>query len=67
MNTASNSLPPTETGSPFASALLFALPALALAGGYGVGAAQVALLLAFVPIVLLRARPVWNVYQRYGA
>jgi ADP-heptose:LPS heptosyltransferase len=66
MNTASNSLPLTETGSPFASALLFALPALALAAGYGVGAAQVALLLMFVPIVLLRARSVWNVYQRYG-
>jgi ADP-heptose:LPS heptosyltransferase len=66
MNTASNSLPLPETGSPFASALLFALPALALAGGFGVGAAQVALALIFVLVVLLRVRAVGRVYRRYG-
>ncbi|MEV4780590.1 glycosyltransferase family 9 protein [Burkholderia sp. LMU1-1-1.1] len=44
--------------------MLFALPALALAGG--VGAAQAALWLVFLAIVLLRARPFWNVYRRHG-
>ena len=66
MNTASNSLPLPETGSPFASALLFALPALALAGSAGSGAAHLALSLIFAPVVLLRARAVLDVYRRYG-
>jgi ADP-heptose:LPS heptosyltransferase len=61
MTTAVNSLPLPETGSPFASALLFALPALALAGAAGVAAVQLAILLLFVS----RPRPVWKVYQQY--
>lgn len=61
MTTASNSLPLPETGSPFASALLYALPVLALAGEAGVGAAQLAVLLLFV----FRFRPVCNVYRQY--
>lgn len=63
MNTASNSLPLPETGSPFASALLFALPALTLAGG---GATQLVLLPIFLLIILLRPRPVLRAYRRYG-
>ncbi|SEO20803.1 ADP-heptose:LPS heptosyltransferase [Duganella sp. CF517] len=66
MNTASNSLPLPETGSPFASALLFALPALALAAGFGVGAAQAALVLVFPLVVLLRPRAILTVYRRHG-
>ncbi|USX15523.1 glycosyltransferase family 9 protein [Oxalobacteraceae bacterium OTU3CAMAD1] len=66
MNTASNSLPLPETGSPFASALLFALPALALAAGVGVGAAHVTLVLVSMAIFLLRARPILPVYRRHG-
>jgi ADP-heptose:LPS heptosyltransferase len=62
MNTASNSLPLPETGSPFASALLFALPALALAGATGIGAVQLA-----VPLLaLLRLRLVRPIYSRHG-
>lgn len=66
MNIASNSLPPSETGSPFASALLFALPALALAGAAGVGAAHVALLSIVLLIALLRLRRIGPVYSRHG-
>jgi ADP-heptose:LPS heptosyltransferase len=66
MNTASNSLPLSETGSPFASALLFALPALALAGAARIGAAQLAVLPILLLILLLRLRLVRPLYNRHG-
>lgn len=66
MTIATNSLPLPETGSPFASALLFALPALALAGGAGVAVAQMAIALAIVLVLALRFKPVWRVYRRHG-
>ena len=61
MNTASNLPPLPEKGSPLASTLLFALPALALGSKSGLGAVQLVILLIF----LLRFRPVWSAYQQY--
>ncbi|USX21928.1 O-antigen ligase family protein [Oxalobacteraceae bacterium OTU3REALA1] len=61
MNTASTPPPLPEKGSPLASTLLFALPALALGSKSGLGAVQVVILLIF----LIRFRPVWSAYQQY--
>ena len=61
MNTASHPPPLPEKGSPLASTLLFALPALALGSKSGLGAVQLVILLIF----LARFRPVWSAYQQY--
>lgn len=61
MNTASTPPPLPEKGSPLASTLLFALPALALGSKSGLGAVQLVILLIF----LIRFRPVWSAYQQY--
>jgi len=61
MNTASNPPLLPEKGSPLASTLLFALPALALGSKSGLGAVQLVILLVF----LIRFRPVWSAYQQY--
>lgn len=61
MTTASPQLPLPEKGTPLASTLLFALPALALGSKSGLGLVQFVILLIF----FVRLRPVWSAYQQY--